>query len=73
MSPSIAYDAKAAVSEARDNNIIESLDRIYMGLGQWRYLEDNNYFLKKRFATLRIVKSCKLVPMENAPIFAYLF
>ena len=73
MSLSIAYDARARVGEARDDNIIEFSDGIYMRLGRWRHLEDSDYFSKKRLATLRIMKSCKSVPMGNAPIFAYLF
>ena len=70
---SIAYDARAEVGKARDNNIIKFSDGIYTRLGQWHHLKDSDYFPKEHFATLRIVKSCKLVPMENAPIFAYLF
>ena len=73
MSPFIAYDARAGVGEARDNDIIEFSDRIYTRLRRWRHLEDSDYFPKKRLATLRIVKSCKSVPMGNAPIFAYPF
>ena len=73
MSPFIAYDARAGVGEARHNNIIEFSDGIYTRLRQWRHLEDSDYFLKERLATSRIVKSCKSVPMGNAPIFAYPF
>ena len=73
MSLSIAYDARAGVGEARDNSIIEFSNGIYTRLGLWRHLEDSNYFPKERFATLRIVKSCKSDPMKNAPIFAYPF
>ena len=73
MSLSIAYDARAGVGEVRDNDIIEFLNGIYTRLGQWRHLEDNDYFPKKRLAISRIVKSCKSVPVENAPIFAYPF
>ena len=70
MSPSIAYDAREGVGETRDNDIIEFLDGIYTRLRQWRHLEDNDYFPKKRLATLRIVKSYESVPVGNTPIFA---
>ena len=73
MSPFIAYDARAGVGEVRDNNIIEFSDGIYTRLGQWRHLEDSDYFPKERLVTSRIVKSCKSIFMENAPIFAYPF
>ena len=73
MSLFIAYDTRTGVDEARDDNIIEFLDGIYTRLGQWCHLEDSNYFLKERLATLRIVKSCESVAMRNAPIFVYLF
>ena len=73
MSSSIVYNAKAGVGEARDNDIIEFSDRIYMRLRRWRHLEDSDYFPKKCLATSQIVKSCILVPVENAPIFAYPF
>ena len=52
MSLSSVYDAKAGVDEARDNDIIEFLDRIYTRLGRWRHLEDSNYFSKERLAIL---------------------
>ena len=71
--PSITYDARAEVDELRDNNIIEFSDRIYTRLGQLRHLEIGDYFLKEHLAILRKVKSCKSVPMGNAPIFAYPF
>ena len=73
MSLSIAYDARAEVREVRDDDIIEFSDRIYTRLGQWRHLEDGDYFPKEFLATLRIVKSCKSVLLGNAPIFAYPF
>ena len=73
MSPSIAYDARAGVGEARHDDIIEFSDGIYTRLGQWRHLEDSDYFPKECLAILRIVKSCKSVPMGNAPISAYPF
>ena len=70
---SIAYDARARVGEARDDDIIEFSDKIYMRLGQWRHFEDSDYFSKEYLATLWIVKSCKSVTMGNVLIFAYLF
>ena len=73
MSSSIAYDARAGLDETRDDDIIEFSDRIYTRLGQWRHLEDSNYFPKECPTTLRIVKSCKSVLMGNTPIFAYPF
>ena len=73
MSPFIAYDTRAGVGEARNNDIIEFSDGIYTRLGQWRHLEDSDYFPKERLAILRIVKFCKSVPVRNAPIFAYPF
>lgn len=73
MSPSIAYHARAGVGEVKDDNIIKFLDGIYTRLGQWRHFEDSDDFPKERLATSRIVKSCKSVPMGNAPIFAYPF
>ena len=57
----------------KDDDIIEFLDGIYMRLRRWCHLEDSDYFSKERLATLQIVKSCKSIPMENAPVFAYLF
>ena len=71
--PSIAYDARAGVGEAKNDDIIEFLDGIYTRLGQWRHLEDSDYFPKECLAKSRIVKSCKSVLVGNAPIFAYLF
>ena len=71
MSPSIAYHAKTRVGETKDDNIIQFLDRIYTRLRQWRHFEDSDDFPKKRLAILRILKSCELVSMGNAPIFAY--
>ena len=53
MSPSIAYDIKTGVGEVRDNDIIVFLNRIYTRLGQWRHLEDSDYFLKERLTSLR--------------------
>ena len=73
MSLFIAYDTRAGVGEARDNDIIEFSDGIYTRLGQWRHLEDSDYFPKERLAILRIVKSCELVPVGNTLIFAYPF
>lgn len=73
MSPSIAYHTRAVVGEVRDDNIIEFLDGIYTRLERWRHFENSDDFPKERLATLRIVKSCKSVPMRNAPIFAYPF
>ena len=73
MSPSIAYDTRAGVGKAKDDNIIEFLDRIYTRLERLCHLKDSDYFPKKRLAILRIMKFCESVPMENAPIFAYLF
>ena len=73
MSSSITYDAKTGVGEARNDNIIEFSDRIYTKLGRIRHLEDSDYFPKKRLVISQIVKSCKSVPMGNAPIFAYPF
>ena len=73
MSLSITYDAIAGIGEARDDDIIEFSDGIYTRLGRGRHLEDSDYFPKECFATSRIVKSCKSVPVVNAPIFAYPF
>ena len=73
MSLSIAYDARAGVGEVRDDDIIEFLDGIFMRLGPWRHLKDNDYFSKERLAISRIVKFYKSVPMGNAPIFTYPF
>ena len=71
MSLFIAYYARAGVGEARNDDIIVFLNGIYTRLGRWHYLKDSDDFPKKRLTILRIVKSCKLVPMGNAPIFAY--
>ena len=73
MSPSIAYDTRTGVGEARDDDIIEFLNGIYTRLRRWCHLEESDYFLKERLAILRIVKSCKSVPVGNALIFAYPF
>ena len=67
MSPSIAYLARAGVDEAKNNNIIEFLNRIYIRLEQWRHLKDSDDFSKERLAISRIVRFCKLVSMRNVP------
>ena len=69
MSLSIAYQARAGVDEAKNDNIIEFLDGIYVKLGRWRNLEDSDNFPKNHLATSQILKCCKLVPMGNATIF----
>lgn len=73
MSSSIAYDSKPGVDRAGDDNIIEFLDRIYIGLRRWCHLKDGDDFLKERLTILRIVKSYKLVSLKKALIFAYMF
>ena len=70
MSLSIAYEARAGVDEARNNDIIEFSDGIYIRLGQWHHFEDSDYFSKERPAILQIVKFCKSAPMGNDSIFA---